>query len=100
MWDVLSGGNRTGGRGMLSCTFNKGKCPRNEGDMGDGTEQMRAAYITACACCGFVLFREKGKEITREESVCTYFQNVCVCVFYNFAYAVALPACYTFIKKK
>jgi hypothetical protein len=63
---------------VLSCAYNKGKCPGNEGEMGDGTEQMRACYVTACACCGFVIFREKGEEITREESVCTYFQNVCV----------------------
>lgn len=88
MWDVLSGGNHTGGSGMLSCTYNKGKCPGNEGEMGDGTEQMRARYVTACACCGFVMFREEGKEITREKSVCTYFKNVWWVFF--FWYAVAL----------
>jgi len=67
--------------------------------MGDGTEQMRARYVTECACCGFVMFREKGKEITREESVCTYFQKVCIFFFRSFAYAVALSARYSFIKK-
>ena len=55
--------------------------------MGDGTEQMRARYVTACACCGYVMFREKGKEITREKSVCTYFQFF---FFLSFVYAVAL----------
>jgi len=47
------------------------------------------------------MFREKGKETTREESVCTYFQNVCVCVcfFFSFTYTLALSARYSFIKK-
>jgi hypothetical protein len=66
---TLRGGNHTGGRGVLSCEYNKGKCPGNAGEMGDGTEQMRARYVTSCACCGFVVFREKGKEIKRGKRV-------------------------------
>ena len=74
---------------MLSCTYNKGKCPGNEeGEMGDGTEQMRARYVAACAFCGFVMFRGKEKVITREESVCKY--SLSLSLSFSFACAVAL----------
>ena len=78
MWDVLLGGNHKGGRGMLSCACKKRKCPGNEGEMGDRPEQMRARDVTACACCVFVMFREKGKEITRGEKL-VYIFSKCIC---------------------
>jgi uncharacterized membrane protein len=81
-------------------TWDKGKWPGNEGETGDGTEQMRARDVTACACCGFVMFREKGKENhERGKHVYILSQCVCVCVCVSFAYAVALSACYSFIKQ-